>query len=332
MWQIDEVVADFNDKFGSEAACIEFVEKMKWPQGFYCPSCQSRIYYRITSRRLPLYECGQCGTQTSLTANTIMHKSKTELRKWLLALYLMVNLQNSVNAVILSSVLEVTYKTAWKMLHIIRLRISRAESTRRLSGDIEAKHELFMEDIWMSDARMAKEHSIIIAREFRIGETPRYRIKVINETRFARTPLTEKHAYDFVAECCSEQFLTFAMNPRSIFSRLPSVRQQAEYNKRNKLIIIHSPSALGRQHVPLVDVSAPSLSEVVKQAAHWMNDRFNGLGPKYAQHYLDEFCFRINRSDIPDYIKFENLVDISVHLNVGQTLDGSGAQPFALEA
>lgn len=333
MRTLDEAVADFSAKFDSEAACYELVERMKWPNGFQCPSCQYAYAYRIVTRRLPLFECVRCGAQTSLTANTIMHRSKTELRKWLLAMYVVATVPYSVNAVKLASLLEVTYKTAWKILHTIRLSISSAEDAHLLTGHIEAKHELFMEDIFMSDARMEKEQSIIIARERGIDESPRYRMKLIVEKRFARTPLSEQHAYNFVTKCCGDQIRTFAMNPRSQFSRISSVFEQAEHNKRIKLISFGSSIAMIEQQRQSVRNSKiPSLSEVAKEAFYWINWSFNGVGPKYAQHYLDEFCFRINRVDCPDDMKFEQLINAAVQLFHKQLSDSPGTGPLKISA
>lgn len=330
---IDEAIADFHTKFDSEEACYDVVERMKWPNGFQCPSCQYRFAYRIVTRRLPLFECAQCGAQTSLTANTIMHRSKTELRKWLFAMYVVATVPYSVNAVKLASLLDVTYKTAWRILHSIRISISWAEDAQLLSGHIEAKHELFMEDMMMSDTRMEKEQSLIIAREWGINELPRYRMKLIVEKRFARTPLSERHAYDFVSKSCGDQFLTFAMNPRSQFSRISSVFEQAEHNKRVHLISFGlSIAMIEQQRQSVRNSHSPSLSEVAKEAFYWINSSFNGVGPKYAQHYLDEFCFRINRVNCSDDKKFEQLIKAVVHLSVKHSFDNSDASLFRTSA
>lgn len=78
----------FNERFADEKDCFDLIYKVKWPTGYKCPRCGHPHAYTVATRRLPLYECMSCRHQSSLTAGTIFTKSRTSLRKWLLALYL----------------------------------------------------------------------------------------------------------------------------------------------------------------------------------------------------------------------------------------------------
>ncbi|MDQ6421775.1 IS1595 family transposase [Paenibacillus sp. LHD-117] len=303
MSRLEEAVTRFYEKFRNEADCFDFIEKMRWPSGFRCPSCDHRFAYRISTRRVPLFECIHCGNQTSLTSNTIMHKSRTDLSKWLLAIFLVSTLPNSITAVRLSAVIGVTYKTAWRMLHEIRKTISEVDEHIRLSGQIEAKHEIFMSDLFMTEFRMAKEKSVIIARENPADRLPRYKIKLIARNQQARVPLTEEDAYAFVLEHCSADLTSFALDPRHQFNTILSVHDQGSSqfvprNPRNKLITVVTSIPSSKQQAANANVNQ-SLSQVAVEGFRWLNASFNGLGIKYAQHYLDEYCFRINHAMLP---------------------------------
>ena len=82
-------VADFNRRFPTDAACLDELMKLRFPDGItYCEKCeQDRKHYRITGR--PVYSCDYCGTQVSPMAGTIFEKSSTSLRLWFYAMYLM---------------------------------------------------------------------------------------------------------------------------------------------------------------------------------------------------------------------------------------------------
>ncbi|WP_232282245.1 transposase, partial [Paenibacillus sp. oral taxon 786] len=54
-----------SSRFRSESDCIEAIIAMKWPNGFVCPRCAYTECTRLSSRRLPLFECRKCGYQAS---------------------------------------------------------------------------------------------------------------------------------------------------------------------------------------------------------------------------------------------------------------------------
>src|SRR5437763_734382 len=74
---------EFLDWFGSEEACLSYLEGLRWPGGFVCASCASAgAPYRSSRSRLM---CRDCGRQSTVTAGTIFDKTRTPLRVWLAA-------------------------------------------------------------------------------------------------------------------------------------------------------------------------------------------------------------------------------------------------------
>lgn len=120
----------------SEQACWDYLFRLKWPNGFVCPYCGYGHAYTITTRKQPLFECACCRHQTSLTAGTILEGTRTPLTKWFTAIHHISDPQAGINAVTLSRMLQVTYKTAWSMLHAIRRAMSQDESMLRLSDHV----------------------------------------------------------------------------------------------------------------------------------------------------------------------------------------------------
>ena len=121
--------------FSDEASCVAFLFKRRWPDGFICPGCSERRAAVLKSRPR-LYECLDCGRQTSITAGTAMHHSKLPLTAWFWAAHLMATHSNGMSARQLEDQLGVTYKTAWLLTQ--KLRRSMVDPDRKpLEGVVE---------------------------------------------------------------------------------------------------------------------------------------------------------------------------------------------------
>jgi hypothetical protein len=105
----------FHDKFDSDQACRDHLFQIRWPNGFCCPKCQNASYYFLETRKL--YQCKACKYQASVTAGTIMHKSHTLLLTWFWAIFLVAHDKRGVSATYVARELELTYPTAWLLLH-----------------------------------------------------------------------------------------------------------------------------------------------------------------------------------------------------------------------
>ena len=81
-------LAEFQKAFADEASCATFLFKRRWPAGFVCPACGKRRANALKTRPR-LFECLDCGRQTSLTAGTVMHRSRLPLTTWFQAAHLM---------------------------------------------------------------------------------------------------------------------------------------------------------------------------------------------------------------------------------------------------
>ena len=109
----------FQERYGSEAGCIEALARLRWPQGYVCAGCGERRSYQLKTRPR-IFECACCGHQESVTAGTIFQRTRTSLRKWFLAAWWMARDKRGVSALLLSRELGLRYETAWLMAHKLR--------------------------------------------------------------------------------------------------------------------------------------------------------------------------------------------------------------------
>lgn len=71
-------IVEFQERFPDEASCLEYLAGSRWPEGYRCPSCGGSRAWILERRHL--WECSDCGHQTSVTAGTVMHGTRTALR------------------------------------------------------------------------------------------------------------------------------------------------------------------------------------------------------------------------------------------------------------
>lgn len=81
-------ILEFQKMFPDELACLKYLERMRWSNGFCCSKC-SKIGepFRILKRPRVL-KCKACHYETSITAGTVMHRSKTDILVWFWAAHL----------------------------------------------------------------------------------------------------------------------------------------------------------------------------------------------------------------------------------------------------
>lgn len=125
---------EFEKRFNTEQACMDYLAKMKWPEGFCCQRCGHWQYW-ISAKRL--YICTRCESGYSLTAGTVMHGTKKPLTYWFKAMWWFTTRKSGVNAVNLKELLGLgSYQTAWAWLHKLR-RCTIRQGREPLSGQVE---------------------------------------------------------------------------------------------------------------------------------------------------------------------------------------------------
>lgn len=132
-------VMDFERDFPSDAVCMDYLWRRNFSrdgQHAACPKCErERKFHRVASR--PSYSCDTCGHHLHPTAGTIFHKSPTSLALWFKAIFFMSQTRCGVSAKHLERELGVTYKTAWRMFHLIRNELMAPDDDETLIGSVE---------------------------------------------------------------------------------------------------------------------------------------------------------------------------------------------------
>ena len=297
-------LAEFKEEFFDEESCAAFLFKRRWPDGFVCPGCGERRAASLKTRAR-LYECLDCGRQTSVTAGTAMHRSKLPLTAWFWAAHLMTTHSNGMSARQLQDQLGVTYKTAWLLTQ--KLRRTMVDPNREpLEGVVEVDQaEIpFREgDAFFEPGNAGKILVIgaveVIDRDGNQAKPRRKHAKYL-DTRSGRLRLA---AIADNSAASIETFVRANVKPgttlltdgHASYSRLSGYR--------------HDPRVVGTMagHVVL-----PWSHRAFSLLKRWALGTYHGLRRKHVDTYFNEFVFRYNRR-FYRHVSFETLLGLAAH-------------------
>jgi len=125
---------EFQSWFASDADCLDYLDWLRWPEGFVCPECGHPGGWAVADGR---YKCASCGSRTSVTAGTLFDRRRSPLTVWFTACWMFAAQKDGVSALSLQRALEMgSYQTAWAMLHRLRSVLVRP-GRERLTGTVE---------------------------------------------------------------------------------------------------------------------------------------------------------------------------------------------------
>ena len=271
---------EFLDWFGTEEACLSYLERLRWPNGFTCSSCGCMgNAYRASRTRLV---CPSCQHQSSVTAGTIFEKTRTPLRVWLAAAWYLTNQKQGVSALGLQRVLGLgSYQTAWTMLHRLRRAMVRP-GRDQLNGLVE------VDETYLS----ITDRQNPISGKGRKGRTSKIlvvmAVQMLDPRGFGRIRM-RRIANDSAA--CVIPFVQEVVEPTA------QVRTDGAgaYLSLKALGFIHQRTVMLGSDVP-AHVSMAGVHRVAALVQRWILGTHHGsVQPEHLDAYLDEFVFRFNR-------------------------------------
>ena len=125
---------EFQAWFGTDDDCLDYLDWVRWPNGFVCPQCGHRGGWAVAEGG---YKCAACGRRTAVTARTLFDRRRSPLTVWFTACWMFASQKDGVSALSLQRALDIgSYQTAWAMLHRLRSVLIRP-GRDRLTGTVE---------------------------------------------------------------------------------------------------------------------------------------------------------------------------------------------------
>jgi len=272
---------EFQRRFPDEATCRAYLFDSRWPEGFRCPRCGSQSATAL-HRRL-LWQCSTCRYQASVTAGTVLHRTRTPLHLWFWGAYLVTTATPGISALQLRRQLGIKrYETAWTMLH--KLRRAMVNPAREpLTGAVEVD-ECFVGG-HEAGLRGGRQHGVkalvVVAVEIRGAGSGRVRLQVIDDA-------SADTLCPFVIASVAAG-TTVHTDGWPGYTRLTRLGfdHQARSQRAHRLLGENTDEILPRVH------------RVISHLKTWLQGTHRGVSEEHLQVYLDEFAFRFNRRRTP---------------------------------
>ncbi|MBV7257942.1 IS1595 family transposase [Pacificimonas sp. WHA3] len=131
-----DTLMEMMSAFPDEQSAIDHFTAIRWKNGAFCPHCGSTKVYHFSDKRT--HKCGDCRKRFSIKVGTIFEDSKVQMRKWMMAIWLLTSHKKGIASTQLAKDIGVTQKTAWFMTHRLRHAIRTQSFNRPLKGEVEA--------------------------------------------------------------------------------------------------------------------------------------------------------------------------------------------------
>ncbi|MBI4302774.1 MAG: IS1595 family transposase [Chloroflexi bacterium] len=283
--------------FSDQDVCLNFVANLRWPNGVACPTCGSMDVRFISTRRIWECKAQHSKRQFSVKVGTIFEDSAIGLDKWLAAIWMIANAKNGVSSYEVARGLGVTQKTAWFMMHRIRLAMG-TENNGKLSGTVEADetyiggkarnmHKSKREKIIKGRGGVGKIAVMGLLERHGNEDIPsQVRTKILADTSRKTIPPAVRESVEV-----GSNLLTDALSPYKDLD--------AEYVHE----VIDHAEAYVRGHVHTNSIE--NFWSLLKRA---IRGTYVNVEPFHLFRYLDEETFRFNTRKTDDGNRFQGVV------------------------
>ena len=261
-----KTLLELEERFRSEMDCLDYLIKIRWPDGFICPHCGGTEAWE-TGRRL--FICKRCDRQTSVTAGTIFHRSRKPLTLWFRAMWHISTQKYGANALGLKRVLGLgSYNTAWQWLHKFRRALVRP-GRDNLSGVVEVDETYIGGKKPGKRGRGADGKMIVAVAVEDNGDEGLGRIRL-------------GHVPDASAQ--------------SLHSFIENVVEEGSLIRTDDWSGYEGIEKLGYSRSIVLSEDTKLAHLVISLLKRWILGTYQGsVNTTYLTYYLDEFTFRFNR-------------------------------------
>jgi len=264
---------ELEDRFSTEAACRDYLVRLRWPAGFRCPRCGDGQAWPV---RTVWLECAGCHHQTSVTAGTILQDTRKPLRQWFRAIWYVTSQKNGASALGMQRILGLrTYVTAWSWLHKMRRAMIRP-GRDHLRGTVEVD-ETYLGGLEEGVAGRETERKALVAVAAEEDGRGIGRIRL-------------QHIRDASA-CSLHGFVLASVEPGSVVHTdgWEGYNGLEVFGYKRKVTVLRGKKRQAHELMPRVHMVASLLKR-------WILGTHQGsVSHEHLAYYLDEFTFRFNR-------------------------------------
>ena len=270
---------EFSDRFKTDENCKEYLANLKWELGFNCLKCK---HTKSQIRKDFSRTCNKCSHTETASANTLFHKVKFGLRKAFFMCFEMSTTTKSLSASYMGVRFGVTEKTARLFMHKVREAMKSSEN-HPMKGTVHIDEFVIggKEKGKIGRSYNSKKKKIVTAVELTDkGKIKRmYALKIDDYSAKELKTIFDKHI-DKNAKITTDKWRGYR----------PLIKEynitQIESNQGKNFMALHT---------------------MIHQVKSWIRTTYSSVSDFNIERYLDEFCYRINRSKSKKNI-FNNLI------------------------
>ena len=281
-------IKEFRKRFSTEEDCLNCLVKLRWPNGFVCPRCQNRESYRQVERSF--YRCKACDYKVSIIAGTIFHSTNLGLSDWFWAIYRMAQDKKGFSAMQLMKEINVSYSSAWSILHKIRCAMEERDKQYHLKGEIE------LDDAYLGGESKGKRGR---------GAEGKVPVLVAVEKRQTRNGTKPGYVAIRMVKSLSSAVVKDFVDSKIVSGSVIETDGLSIYGVLDGSDFIHKPYVTengnkAKELFPWVHLVIGNLKRFILGTHHHAD-------PKYLRLYVSEYCYRLNRRFHEDDL-FEHLL------------------------
>ncbi|WP_316157534.1 IS1595 family transposase [Cupriavidus sp. BIC8F] len=297
---------EFQRMFPDEAACMAYLERARWSDGFICDHCGLLGEPYRFAKRPGVFRCRHCTRDTSLTAGTVMERTHTPLSVWFWAAYLVASQTPGMSAVQFQRQLGLSrYETAFQILHKLRAGMVRPDQDR-IGGKPEEHVEA--DEAYVGGRTRGKGrgvHDMVLVagavevrqRKLAGSRNKRKSARYAGRVRLALVPDRSARSLDGFIERTVASGATIITDDWSGYAKL------GERGYGHIAIAQRGDMQVAETFLPIIHLVFSNLKT-------WLRGIHHGVSPQHLQAYLNEFTFRFNRRFYP-FNAFRSLLGIA---------------------
>lgn len=271
-------IFEFQQRFPDENSCYEYLIKLKWGNGFTCPNCGHTNYCK--GKRKYDRQCTSCHRIVSPTSGTLFHQLKFSILKAFYIVYYVSTSKKGISSTELSRKLGLRQKTCWSFKQKV-MRAMKSSGKHKIKGKAEADETVVGgQEEGTKGRKNNKKKLVVFAIERKGKGISRMYGKVIKQS-----------------------------NSKELGTFLESVLEKDASIKTDKW---RGYQPLGKEFCNLLQVKSgkkgnnfPDLHRAIMGFKGWLRGMHHQV--EHLQAYIDEYCYRFNRSFMKEEI-FENLL------------------------
>jgi len=302
----------FIESFPDESSCRIKFKEFRDEQGIICRKCGSKDHYWV--KTIEQYTCKKCKTRTTLRSGTVMQASNLPFRHWFIAIHLLTGTKKTFSTLELQRQIgHKFYEPIWYMLQKLRVIMGSRDSKYQLDKIVELDEGFFESvDTEKDDnekstpkkrGRGSQKQTTVMVMASTVHDFGN--IKKFNKPtkfRYVRMLVVDNLKGQTVGEKVSENIK---------YDTVVKTDNYRSYSKIKEHVWCHIPHNVSPKDAGKV---LPWVHTMISNAKRTLLGVHHMISTKYAQNYLDEFCYKVNRRNFGDQI-FDRLLIACVTTN-----------------